>query len=388
MTEQNYDDAIAELGRTDGMDAETVAALERRLLQAFTDHHSTRVTAGTDDVRSKSRAGFKTEGGRTFRQPRVAALGCGSGSVRRPRGRNGGMAGASPDGTRTGGTSGGRGSGASSGYARRDNRETRPAGGSAETRAAGPPGSSGRPAGSLRCAAGHRRIAGVRERNHRASGVVPRVPSVVRSRHHARGDRPPGRGGCSRRAGRSAARHQARFERQRSHIEESAMKQRIWITMMAIGLAVPAAAQRRPRRTSPDEVEQAIERMASAEQRRSRWSAKCARGWRSKRASRRASPTRPKRSPNRPRSLADGNRIVRKSATRMYRDSEGRTRREQINDSGVVESVSIVDPVARTSFVLQPETRTAYHGGVTCPMMSIDGCSRAQGSGRSKRPKR
>ena len=54
MTEQNYDDAIAELGRTDGMDAETVAALERRLLQAFTDHHSTRVTAGTDDVRSKS----------------------------------------------------------------------------------------------------------------------------------------------------------------------------------------------------------------------------------------------------------------------------------------------------------------------------------------------
>ena len=30
--------------------------------------------------------------------------------------------------------------------------------------------------------------------------------------------------------------------------------------------------------------------------------------------------------------LADGNRIVRKSTTRMYRDSEGRTRREQIND--------------------------------------------------------
>ena len=65
MTDQNYDDAIAELGRTDGMDAETVAALERRLLQAFTDHHSTRVTAGTDDVRSKSLARFKTEGGRT-----------------------------------------------------------------------------------------------------------------------------------------------------------------------------------------------------------------------------------------------------------------------------------------------------------------------------------
>ncbi len=119
MTEQNYEDAIAELGRTDGMDAETVAALERRLLQAFTDHHSTRVTAGTNDVRP--------ERTRNFRQPRVAALGCGRGSVRPPRGRNGGMAGASPDGTRTGGTSGGPGSGASSGCARRDDRDTRPA---------------------------------------------------------------------------------------------------------------------------------------------------------------------------------------------------------------------------------------------------------------------
>ena len=61
--------------------------------------------------------------------------------------------------------------------------------------------------------------------------------------------------------------------------------------------------------------------------------------------------------------LADGNRIARKSVTRIYRDSEGRTRREQMNDSGVVESVSIVDPVAHTSFVLQPQTRTAYQRG-------------------------
>ena len=54
--------------------------------------------------------------------------------------------------------------------------------------------------------------------------------------------------------------------------------------------------------------------------------------------------------------LADGNRIVRKSVTRVYRDSEGRTRREQLNDSGVVESVSIVDPVAHSTVVLQPDT--------------------------------
>ena len=66
MTEQNYEDAIAELGRTDGMDAETVAALERRLLQAFTDHHSTRVTAGTDDVRRELPAA--TRGGAGVRQ--------------------------------------------------------------------------------------------------------------------------------------------------------------------------------------------------------------------------------------------------------------------------------------------------------------------------------
>ena len=58
--------------------------------------------------------------------------------------------------------------------------------------------------------------------------------------------------------------------------------------------------------------------------------------------------------------LADGNRIARKTTTRIYRDSEGRTRREQVNENGVVESVSIVDPVAHLSFVLQPESRTAY----------------------------
>jgi len=58
--------------------------------------------------------------------------------------------------------------------------------------------------------------------------------------------------------------------------------------------------------------------------------------------------------------LADGNRIARKTITRIFRDGEGRTRREQVNDNGVVESVSIVDPVQHLSYVLQPESRTAY----------------------------
>jgi hypothetical protein len=58
--------------------------------------------------------------------------------------------------------------------------------------------------------------------------------------------------------------------------------------------------------------------------------------------------------------LADGNRIARKTTTRIYRDGEGRTRREEINDAGTAVSVSIVDPVAHLSYVLQPESRTAY----------------------------
>jgi hypothetical protein len=58
--------------------------------------------------------------------------------------------------------------------------------------------------------------------------------------------------------------------------------------------------------------------------------------------------------------LGDGNRISRKSLTRVYRDGEGRTRREEVNEAGTVVSVSIVDPVAHVSYVLQPQTRTAY----------------------------
>ena len=58
--------------------------------------------------------------------------------------------------------------------------------------------------------------------------------------------------------------------------------------------------------------------------------------------------------------LADGNRINRKSVARVYRDSEGRTRREDLDDSGAVVNISIVDPVAHQSYVLDPSSRTAY----------------------------
>jgi hypothetical protein len=63
--------------------------------------------------------------------------------------------------------------------------------------------------------------------------------------------------------------------------------------------------------------------------------------------------------------LADGNRIVKKNITRIFRDSEGRTRREQLAANGVdVQTVNISDPVAESTFVLFPETRTAFRNGV------------------------
>jgi hypothetical protein len=57
--------------------------------------------------------------------------------------------------------------------------------------------------------------------------------------------------------------------------------------------------------------------------------------------------------------LGDGNKIARKSIVRIYRDSDGRTRREELGTDGTVKSVSIYDPVAHVSYVLDPATRTA-----------------------------
>ncbi len=62
--------------------------------------------------------------------------------------------------------------------------------------------------------------------------------------------------------------------------------------------------------------------------------------------------------------LSDGNRIARKTTTRVYRDSEGRTRREQLTNTGTVQSVTISDPVAGSMYVLNPAERTAHRNGV------------------------
>jgi hypothetical protein len=62
--------------------------------------------------------------------------------------------------------------------------------------------------------------------------------------------------------------------------------------------------------------------------------------------------------------LADGNRISRKSVSRIYRDGEGRTRRETLSPAGDVVSINISDPVSESQYVLDPRTKTAHRNGV------------------------
>lgn len=68
--------------------------------------------------------------------------------------------------------------------------------------------------------------------------------------------------------------------------------------------------------------------------------------------------------------LGDGNRIHNRAVTRVYRDGEGRTRREMFDNDGTLITISISDPVAKTSFTLDPKTRTAYQvsGNVLTPL--------------------
>jgi hypothetical protein len=62
--------------------------------------------------------------------------------------------------------------------------------------------------------------------------------------------------------------------------------------------------------------------------------------------------------------LGDGNRIARKTSVRIFRDGEGRTRREELGSADTLESISIYDPVAHTTYVLDPGTRTAHKSAV------------------------
>jgi hypothetical protein len=57
--------------------------------------------------------------------------------------------------------------------------------------------------------------------------------------------------------------------------------------------------------------------------------------------------------------LADGNRIVRKSVARVYRDAAGRTRRETLGPDGPIVNIAINDPTTGTSYFYEPDSKVA-----------------------------
>ena len=89
--------------------------------------------------------------------------------------------------------------------------------------------------------------------------------------------------------------------------------------------------------------------------------------------------------------LADGNRISRKTTGRVYRDGEGRTRREEdvritavgtgnLSNSRTV--ISIVDPVAGFSYSLDPENKIAWRTPIGVGGMIMEKLEAAQSAKR------
>jgi hypothetical protein len=60
--------------------------------------------------------------------------------------------------------------------------------------------------------------------------------------------------------------------------------------------------------------------------------------------------------------LADGNRIMTTSSSMLYRDSQGRERREE-SSGGTVRSVFITDPVEGVNYTLMPKSKEAHKSG-------------------------
>ncbi|MBP6822744.1 MAG: hypothetical protein KA368_14435 [Acidobacteria bacterium] len=71
--------------------------------------------------------------------------------------------------------------------------------------------------------------------------------------------------------------------------------------------------------------------------------------------------------------LSDGNRIRNKSITTVYRDSEGRTRREMVGKiSGVADEIFISDPVSGVSYSLVPQHRMAFKSQPSLQLKTIE----------------
>jgi hypothetical protein len=71
--------------------------------------------------------------------------------------------------------------------------------------------------------------------------------------------------------------------------------------------------------------------------------------------------------------LADGNQIVNKTSSMSYRDSAGRTRHEIRDAGGALRSVTINDAVEGTTYILNPETKTATKIGPRREMARLAG---------------
>ena len=71
--------------------------------------------------------------------------------------------------------------------------------------------------------------------------------------------------------------------------------------------------------------------------------------------------------------LADGNRIVRRTTARVYRDGKGRTRRETLGPDGEVRSIVISDPARGKSFSVDPGTNTVHQTAVATFISSEGG---------------
>ena len=154
---------------------------------------------------------------------------------------------------------------------------------------------------------------------------------------------------------------------------------KIWIVLFVVGFGAPAAAQTGVMERSQDPAAKA----AAEKMVRDGYEQKVVGELRAKMAvEARITPGAPYSAEAVTEStqvLADGNRINRKSVTRVYRDGEGRMRREELDDASTVVSVSIVDPVAHTSFVLQPASRTAFRDHAWIAMPVVEGMSWGRG---------
>lgn len=89
--------------------------------------------------------------------------------------------------------------------------------------------------------------------------------------------------------------------------------------------------------------------------------------------------------------LADGNKITRTVTHKLYRDGEGRFRREEMSNSGAnaaaglfgtYQAISIFDPVAGVRYILNPTAKTAQHFSV--PNKSVEGAVIVNGQAMSE----